>query len=77
MEEQINPAYIKGFNDGYILSKHEPKLMTDILKMDNPSNEFFKALKAGQKQFEEEKSLEAIKASKQKIEKDRETERRE
>ncbi|MCU0336304.1 MAG: hypothetical protein MUF12_00440 [Sediminibacterium sp.] len=75
MEEQINPAYIKAFNVGYILSKHEPKLMTDILKMDNPSNEFFKALKAGQKQFEEEKSLEAIKQTTQKIDKDRGRER--
>jgi hypothetical protein len=51
--------------------------MTDILKMDNPSNEFFKALKAGQKQFEEEKSFEAIKLAKQKIGKSKENEREE
>lgn len=56
-EEQISPTYIKGFNDGYILSKHESVLLSGILKVENPTNEFIKAVKAGHKQFEMEKSL--------------------
>ncbi len=64
-EEQISPLYIKGFNDGYILQQHEPELLSAVLKSDNPANEFLKAVKAGQKQYQEEKSLEAIRARKE------------
>ncbi|MDI9319058.1 MAG: hypothetical protein QM530_01170 [Phycisphaerales bacterium] len=74
MEEHINPTYLKGFNDGYILSKHEPAILSGILKSDNPANEFLKALKAGQKQFETEKILEMIKQGKENTERGRKNE---
>ncbi len=74
MEEKISITYLKGFNDGYLLSKFEPVLLSGILKVENPTNEFIKAVKAGHKQFELEKSLAAIKQAKDKAHKNKDNE---
>jgi hypothetical protein len=57
-EEQL---YTKGFNDGYLMSKHEPELLAKLLKSPNDNSEYFQALKDGSKQHEKEKDLEEIK----------------
>ena len=50
-QDQINPQFIKGFNDGYLINEHEPKLLNKILQSKN-ENVYFKALAAGKKQQE-------------------------
>lgn len=54
-ETQIDPNYIKGFNNGYILAKEEPELFEQIMKTPNEDKEYFKGLKAGGKEFIKEK----------------------
>lgn len=50
-QEQIDPQFVKGFNDGYLINEHEPKLLAKVLKSPN-ENVYFKALAAGKKQQE-------------------------
>lgn len=49
-EERKNPAIIKGFNNGYILAEHEPERLGQVLKSENVTNDYMKALAAGKKQ---------------------------
>ncbi|MBK7358990.1 MAG: hypothetical protein IPI45_07220 [Saprospiraceae bacterium] len=48
--------FITGFNSGYLLAKHEPKMLTDMLKNIQPSNSFVSGMSWGQKEFELEQS---------------------
>lgn len=59
-EEIIDPKYVKGFNHGYVLNEHNPKLLAKILKTPNESI-YAKALNAGRKQQERDKVEERIK----------------
>lgn len=54
--------YIKGFNSGYLLSKHEPELLTKLLKGDN-AHEYIKGKHAEKKQHDREKLLEQVKTA--------------
>lgn len=54
MEEQ-EEKYKKGFNNGYLLAKHEPELLNKIIKERNPENEYFSGLMLGRKEYEREK----------------------
>lgn len=60
-EERISPAIIKGFNNGYILAEHEPELLDQVLKSENTSNDYMKAMAAGKKQYQKEMIVEQIK----------------
>lgn len=60
--EKNQQDYIKGFNSGYLLSKHEPDLLAKLLKGDN-ANEYIQGMQAGKKQHDREKLLEQIKTA--------------
>ena len=60
-EESINPIIVKGFNNGYILAEHEPELLDRVLKTENLTNDYIKALAAGKRQYHKEKVVEQIK----------------
>jgi hypothetical protein len=49
--------YIKGFNKGYLLSKHEPALTTKITQNLQSNSEYVEGLIAGTEEYEIEKSL--------------------
>lgn len=53
-EEKVSETYVKGFNDGYIISKQEPELMGQLLKSDIPDHEYKQALEAGGRQNQKE-----------------------
>lgn len=58
MTEQENEKKIaKAFNEGYIMSKHEPELLSKIFKSNNQSSEYMLAMKAGKKQHDQEKLI--------------------
>ncbi|MBK6545809.1 MAG: hypothetical protein IPG12_11130 [Saprospiraceae bacterium] len=44
--------FIAGFNNGYLLAQHEPKMLTDLLINIQPINSFISGLTFGQKEFE-------------------------
>ena len=48
--------YIKGFNSGYLLAKHEPELLTKIVKNVSPANDFVEGLYSGKQEYELEYS---------------------
>lgn len=58
-------TYIKGFNNGYLLNKHEPELLAKLLRGDK-SHEYIKGLEAGKRQFEKEKLVEQLRSLQEK-----------
>lgn len=57
MEEQefnVDPHYLKGFNNGYLLAKHEPELAAQLTVRPNDHNEYFKGLVGGKEEYEKE-----------------------
>ena len=46
--------FTKGFNNGYLLAKHEPVLLKQLLIAKN-DNEYFKGLVSGKKEHDIEK----------------------
>ena len=56
MEEQthVDQDYLKGFNSGYLLAKHEPSLASQLAAHPNQQNEYFKGMLAGKQQHERE-----------------------
>jgi len=53
MEAQ-EELFIKAFNNGYLLAKHEPELAAKLTAQKNDDSEYFKALVSGKKEFEKE-----------------------
>lgn len=53
-ELTVDPQYLKGFNNGYLLSKHDPNLAAQLTAQPNDQNEYFKGLTAGKKEYERE-----------------------
>lgn len=54
MNEQQEQQYIKGFNSGYLLAKHEPELATQLTAMTNEQNPYFKGLISGKQEYDKE-----------------------
>ena len=52
--EAHEKLYIKAFNNGYLLAKHEPELAAKLTAQKNNDSEYFKALASGKKEFEKE-----------------------
>lgn len=46
--------YIKGFNDGYLLKEHKPKLLKSILNTTS-TNDYIQGLKDGEREFKQQK----------------------
>lgn len=53
MDEQISAEYLKGFNDGYLLSKHEPELAVTLTAA-LTNSERSMGFKAGKEEFQRE-----------------------
>lgn len=68
MEEEleVSQEYLKGFNDGYQLRKHEPELLDKLLKSTKSTNERLKAMEAGSRQAQKEQIIEQMKEKKAK-----------
>lgn len=55
---QIPELYLKGFNDGYLLAKVNPELLTQLIQGNqSKTSEYFKGLVSGKKELEKELSL--------------------
>jgi predicted membrane GTPase involved in stress response len=54
-------TYIKGFNYGYTLAKLEPETLKKLIPQGKPDNELLKGMIAGQKEYEKELAIEAMK----------------
>ena len=52
--------YIKLFNHGYFLSKHEPKVLKKLMNATEKLPDIFEPLKAGERQYMEEKVQQRI-----------------
>lgn len=61
--------FIKGFNVGYLLSKHDPELLLQLTNSKNNSSNYFKAMALGAKQNDRERLLEQMKKSQQQTKK--------
>ncbi|HEY5369632.1 MAG TPA: hypothetical protein VIJ75_11625 [Hanamia sp.] len=48
--------FIKGFNHGYALAKHEPDFLSNILKGLRSTNNYIEGIHSGKEEFEIEKS---------------------
>lgn len=55
-EEQhtVDPQFLKGFNNGYLLAKHEPALAAQLTATPNDQNPFFKGFTAGKQEHDKE-----------------------
>jgi hypothetical protein len=51
-ETTVDPQYLKGFNNGYQLAKHEPELAAQLTAQPNDHNVYFKGLFSGKQQYE-------------------------
>lgn len=53
-QSSTEQQYIKGFNHGYTLAKHEPELATQLTAQPNEHNEYFKGFVGGKNEYEKE-----------------------
>jgi hypothetical protein len=53
--------YIKGFNNGYLLAKHEPILLKNIITSLQPTTDYLKGIFFGKEEYELEKSKNQLK----------------
>lgn len=53
-------VFIKGFNQGYHMSKFEPGALNDILKVENEWNLFIRGMKAGREEHFKEAGKENV-----------------
>ncbi|MBK8954971.1 MAG: hypothetical protein AB7O73_12865 [Bacteroidia bacterium] len=74
MMEINEKLFIKGFNDGYILANHEPKLLDAILHNISPTNSYINGLSSGQKEFELETNVHDLAKLRQSRNQDRDLE---
>jgi hypothetical protein len=72
MIEGKEQLFAKGFNQGYLLARYEPDILTSVLKNNNPINSYFSGLSFGKKEFEIEQATSEISKlrNSKKIEKD-------
>lgn len=62
--DEPTKEYLKGFNSGYLLSKHEPELLNTLIRsLNNTDSEYARALQAGKKQHDRELLLQQIRQS--------------
>ena len=64
---KIPDEYLKGFNSGYLLRKHQPLLAKELTNGIKGKSPYVAGLKAGSKEYEKEldQKLERMKQSKQ------------
>lgn len=54
-DNKLEKTYSKIFNFGYLLHKHEPVLLDDIIKSSNKGTDTFRIIGLGKKQYEIDK----------------------
>lgn len=59
--EHNEKQYIAGFNNGYILAKHEPIMLMSLLKDINPNTSYVQGMSLGQKEYEFERTNDRLK----------------
>lgn len=57
-------TFIKGFNAGYQMRKHDPALIERLCSDGKAKGEYFRAMELGKRAFERERVLDILKASK-------------
>ncbi|RCR67530.1 hypothetical protein [Larkinella punicea] len=63
-EEEPSKEFVKGYNHGYQLAKHEPELLDTLLKAQsgNVPTDYSRAMAQGKNQYEHEKLVAEMKA---------------
>lgn len=64
-EEEPSKDFLKGFNHGYQLSKHEPELLNKLLQAQQTSttpNDYTRAMQQGKEQHQRETLMAEMKA---------------
>jgi hypothetical protein len=63
-EQEPSKEFVKGYNHGYQLAKHEPELLDMLLKAQsgNTPNDYSRAMVHGKTQYEHEKLVAEMKA---------------
>ncbi|GAB3514283.1 hypothetical protein [Emticicia fontis] len=56
---QIDTDFLKGFNEGYLIAKHEPELSAELTKISSKSSRIV-GFKKGQEQFVLEQKIEML-----------------
>lgn len=65
--EDNEKHFIKAFNDGYLLSKHEPELLNVILQGDRSNTPYIQAMALGKEQYDMEKEKDKDKSMDEKV----------
>ena len=53
-ETSVDPQFLKGFNNGYLLAKHDPELAAKLTAHNNERNPYFNGLVGGKQEYEKE-----------------------
>lgn len=53
-ELTVDPQFLKGFNNGYLLSRHEPELAAKLTAQENSQSGYFKGFVSGKQEYEKE-----------------------
>lgn len=69
--EEATSQFIRGFNSGYLLSKHDPDLLNSLLKSQNNDSEYIQAMILGKKEHDRELLLAQLKQSQKSNQRDR------
>ncbi|MBD2704859.1 hypothetical protein IC229_29780 [Spirosoma sp. BT702] len=66
-DEEPSPEFVKGYNHGYQLAKHEPELLNKIMKSqaNNAPSDYGRAMAQGKNQFEHERLVAEMKATRE------------
>lgn len=67
-EDEPSPEFLKGFNHGYQLSKHEPELLNKLLQAqtDSTPSDYNRAMQQGKEQHQREAMMAEMKAMRDK-----------
>ena len=52
----INKTFTSGFNNGYLLTKYEPNLLSQLVRNLHITNEYFHGFFPGKEEFEQERT---------------------
>lgn len=53
--ERLEKLFIKGFNNGYMLAKHEPQMLDNLLREIRPNSSYIDGMKGGQLEYQQER----------------------
>ena len=53
--ERSEQLFIKGFNNGYMLAKHEPQMLDNLLREIRPNSSYIDGMKGGQLEYQQER----------------------